>query len=76
MDEVNADLLRFLDAETCEEKYDILVSMQFDLTDALIDNMAASMDFVIEDGEIEERYEQLKQCIRTRQKYEISRGRK
>ncbi|MBQ1548678.1 MAG: hypothetical protein IIZ61_09840 [Lachnospiraceae bacterium] len=72
--EINELLLKFLDADTLEEKYDILCEMGYDgITDSLIDNMAASLDEVIPDGVIDMRYESLKRCIRTKQKYEVSR---
>ena len=72
--EINEPLLKFLDADTLEEKYDILCEMGYDgITDSLIDNMAASLDEVIPDGVIDMRYESLKRCIRTKQKYEVSR---
>ena len=73
---IHEELLKFLDAKSLEEKYDIITGMQAvqeEFTDAMIDNMAASLDVVIPDGKIDERVEQLKMCIRTKQKYEISR---
>ncbi len=73
---VSEDLLKFLDAETMDEKYEIILHMQalqMDFSDGMIDNMAASLDVVIPDDKTDERVEQLKRCIRTKQKYEIAR---
>ena len=73
---IHEELLNFLDASSMEEKYDIITGMQAlqaEFTDSLIDNMAASLDVVIPDGMIDDRVEQLKRCIRTKQKYEVSR---
>ena len=68
-------LMEFLDAETYEEKLEILYRMQFDLNDYLIDTMAVALDVVIPDGDIDDRYRQLKGCIEAKRKYEISRFR-
>jgi hypothetical protein len=69
------DMMKFLDAETCEEKLEILYRMQPVLTDYLIDTMAVSLDVVIPQGTVDERYRQLKGCLETRKRYEINRFR-
>lgn len=71
--EVNPKLLAFLDADDMEEKYHILVSMRDEVDNQLINNMAVAVDVVIPDGDVSNRYEQLKNCIKTRQRYEIDR---
>lgn len=66
-------LMAFFDADTVEEKYKILITMGDCITDHLINNMAVVLDLVIEDGPVDQRYEELKRCLRTVGKYESSR---
>lgn len=68
-------LMDFLDADTYEEKLEILYRMEPDLNDYLVDTMAVSLDVVIPDGDIDERYRQLRGCLQAKQKYEINRFR-
>ena len=71
--EVTELLMKFYDARTYEEKYKILTCMQNDITDGMINNMAVVLDVVIAEGNLEKRYEELKRCLRTYEKYEIFR---
>lgn len=68
---VSSDLLEFLDAKTYEQQRNLLVHMRPRMTQSLIDNIAASMDVTVDEGDLEERYQSLLNCIKTREKYEI-----
>lgn len=76
-DEVGIDpmVMDFLEADTYEERLNILAALHHRITDDMINTMALSVDVEIEDGPIETRYEELKHCIITFQKYQCSRMR-
>lgn len=71
----NPCLMKFLEAETYEEKSRVLHEIQEDMTDRLIDDIAVVLDVVIPEGELQDRFRQLQNIILTRQKYEINRFR-
>ena len=67
----DSPMLRFLDTDDFDEKYEILSSLKKDdITDTLINNLAVTLDVVIPDGPIEKRFAELKTCVKTRKKYE------
>ena len=71
----NPCLMKFLEADTYEEKYHVLNEIQNDMTDRLIDDIAVVLDVVIPEGAMNDRFHQLRNIILTRQKYETSRFR-
>lgn len=72
--EVDPMILEFLDAETNAEKRNILTALHHRITNQMIDTLAVVMDVVIDEGDIEDRYQQLKTCLETIDRYEIERN--
>ncbi len=75
--ELNVDplVLQFLDAETYSEKINLLVAMRHRVTDSMITTMAIACDVEVPEGNLEERYDELKSCLAMREKYECVRVR-
>lgn len=72
--EVDPLILEFLDAENIAQKKNVLTALHHRITDEIINTLAVVMDVVIEEGELEDRYYQLKNCLETKEKYEIERN--
>lgn len=70
---VNPYLIKFLDADTYEDRKNILVSIRNHMTDRLIDDIAASLDITVDDGDLDVRYSSLMNCIEARKKFESNR---
>ena len=66
-------ILEFLDADTYEQRLNILAALHHRITDEMITTMAIVCDVEVMDGDIEERYESLKNCLLTLEKYESNR---
>lgn len=66
-------VLAYLDADTCKEKLQILTTMKDRLTDEMINTMAIAVDVEVKPGDITERYEELKYCLATRERFECRR---
>lgn len=66
-------VLAYLDADTCKEKLQILTTMKDRLTNAMINTMAVAIDVEVREGDITERYEELKYCLVTKERFETRR---
>lgn len=63
-------MMAYFDEDDLEARYQILLTMREEVTNTMIDNMAVVMDLVIPDGSIQNRYDDLKRAIQTKQRYE------
>lgn len=75
MQQLNIDplVMEFLDADTYEQRLNILAALRSRITDEMINTMAMAVDLEIKEGDVEERYEELKSCLLTFEKYECNR---
>lgn len=68
-------LEHFLDARTTEERLTALDEMRGHVTDEMIDTMALASGVEVGPGATSMRYEDLRDCLATIEKYELERGR-
>lgn len=66
-------VLEFLDADSYEEKLNILAGLHHRITDDMITTMAIACDIEVEEGDTEKRYDSLRTCLLTMEKYECNR---
>lgn len=66
-------VIAFLEADSYGEKLNLLAGMRHKITNDMITTMAIASDIEIEEGELSVRYENLKNCLLTKEKYECRR---
>ena len=68
-------MMSFFDENDFEKKDEILSAIKThpQLNDSIIDNLAASIDVVIDSGDIDQRFRELRTCVRTRARFESTR---
>lgn len=66
-------VLEFLDADSYEQRLNILAAIHHRITDDMITTMAIACDIEVDDGSTEERYDSLKNCLLTLERYECNR---
>lgn len=71
--ELAPGLMEFLDADSYEEKLEILCRLHTTITDSMIDTMAVSLDIEVKEGDIEQRFSELKSCLLTMEHFECNR---
>lgn len=74
-EQLNIDplVLEFLDADSYRQRLGILDALHSRITDDMINMMAVSADLEIKEGDVEDRYMELRNCLRTFEKYECNR---
>ena len=74
-EELNIDplVLDFLDADSYERRLEILSMLHCRIDNEMINTMSVAVDIEVKEGDIEERYEELKNCLLTFEKYECNR---
>ena len=72
---VNPDLLAFLELDTLAEKLEMLRDLRKKMDDRLLDSIAASLDIVVNDGPLPQRYQEVLNCLETMRHFECSRFR-
>ena len=65
----------FLDAKDMQEKLDALTALRPRITNDMIDTMAVAAGLEIGPGDVQKRYEDLRDCLLTIDRYEPPRGR-
>lgn len=73
--EVNSLLLDFLDADTYSKKLEILVTNKKYLTDRLVNDMSVALDFTLNDGPIDQKFQELISCLQAMIRFEDRRMR-
>ena len=74
-EELNLDplVIQFMDAELAAEKNDILTRLRPIITNDMIDIMALSVGVVVKEGDVYDRYNDLRTCLSTIEKFESTR---
>lgn len=72
---IDPDLLAFLELDTLAEKLEMLRDLRKRMDDHLLDSIAASLDIVVEEGPLPQRYQEVLNCLETMKHFECSRFR-
>lgn len=72
---VNAYLMEFLELDTYGEKLQLFKDLSKKMDDHLLDSIAASLDLVVEEGPLPQRYREVLHCLETMEHFECNRFR-
>ena len=73
VDGINPFLIEFLDAESSMERLEVLHRMRKTIDNKTISDIAAALDIVIEEKDMDERIRDLETCLQTRARFETTR---
>lgn len=66
-------VLEFLDARTYEQRLNVLAALHHRITNEMITTMSLCCDIEVQGEDVEQRYEELKQCLMMKERFEIKR---
>ncbi len=70
---LDPDVEAFLDADTYEQRLEVLARMHYKIDDDMIDIMSTVVDIEIPAGRVSDRYDKFKDALMLRRSYETSR---
>ncbi len=70
---LNPLVIQFMDADLASDKNDILAKLRPVITNDMIDIMALSVGVVVNEGDVYDRYNDLRTCLTTMEKFESTR---
>ena len=70
---LNPLVIEFMDADLAVDKNDILTKLRPIITNDMIDIMAMSLGVVVNEGDVYDRYNDLRTCLTTMEKFESTR---
>jgi len=71
--ELDPAVLEYIEAESVDARINILASLHHRITDEMINTMAVVTDVEVNEGPVEQRYQELKNCLLMKQKFEKKR---
>lgn len=71
--DIDPMLMNFLDADTYERKLELLSVMHSHITQEQINTIAAALDIEVDAGDIETRYNEVRNCLVTMERFECNR---
>lgn len=71
--ELDPAVMEYLEADTVDARLNILASLHHRITNEMINTMAVVTDVEINEGPVEMRYQELKNCLLMKQKFEKQR---